>query len=210
MENQLDMLTHELNASLTNVFSKMKMLSSQIGENSKKVALTSCTVADKNIKEAITFPNIYTSVGINNQTAFQTTGKFVCDVPGLYYISSYIRTSENGFEYYLMKNDVLISKSATTTWPGQTSYSTSVITAAVVVQRNDELYIRTHNSYRKEKREVYYDRFEAVSKLSHWDNNTKLAELLPRLQGEAGDFAFDQLGPQKTLSSYTRLTRDTQ
>lgn len=36
MENQLDMLTHELNASLTNVFSKMKMLSSQIGENSKK------------------------------------------------------------------------------------------------------------------------------------------------------------------------------
>lgn len=47
-----------------------------------------------------------------------------------------------------MKNDVLISKSATTTWPGQTSYSTSVITAAVDVQRNDELYIKTPNSYR--------------------------------------------------------------
>ncbi|CAG2231679.1 unnamed protein product [Mytilus edulis] len=148
MENQLDMLTHELNASLTNVFSKMNMMSSQIGENSKKVALTACTVADKNIKGAITFPNIYTSVGITNQTAFQTTGKFVCDVPGLYYISSYIRTSENGFEYYLMKNNVLISKSATTTWPGSTSYSTSVITAAVDVQTNDELYIRTPNSYR--------------------------------------------------------------
>ncbi|CAG2187554.1 unnamed protein product [Mytilus edulis] len=59
----------------------------------------------------------------------------------------------------------------------------------------------------KEKWEVYYKRFEAVSKLSHWDDNTKLAELLPRLQGEAGDFAFDQL-TQRTLSSYTRLTKE--
>ncbi|CAG2250778.1 unnamed protein product [Mytilus edulis] len=59
----------------------------------------------------------------------------------------------------------------------------------------------------KEKWEVYYNRFEAVSKLSHWDDNTKLAELLPRLQGEAGDFAFDQLA-QRTLSSYTRLTKE--
>ncbi|CAC5407702.1 unnamed protein product [Mytilus coruscus] len=148
IDYQLDMLTHKINASLKNVFSKMNMLNSQIGENSKKVALTACTVADKVINGAVTFPKIYTSVGITNQAAFQSTGKFVCDVPGLYYISSYIRTNENGFEFYLMKNNVLKSKSATTAWPGNPGYSTSVITAAVDVQRNDELYLKTSNSYR--------------------------------------------------------------
>lgn len=43
------------------------------------------------------------------------------------------------FEFYLMKNNVMISKSATISWPGSHSYSTSVITAAVNAQRNDEL-----------------------------------------------------------------------
>ncbi|CAG2215511.1 COL10A [Mytilus edulis] len=140
MDNQLDMLTHNINASLTTAFSNMNMLRSQIGDN---IALTACTVSTKVINGAVPFPKIYTSVGITNQATFLSTGKFVCDIPGLYYISSYIRTNQNEFVYYLMKNNVPISKSATTYWSGSIGYSTSVITTAVDIQSNDELYLKS-------------------------------------------------------------------
>ena len=59
----------------------------------------------------------------------------------------------------------------------------------------------------KEKWEVWYNRFESVAELKGWDTKDKLQELLPRLQDEAGDFAFDEL-PSKTLKSYRKLTRE--
>ncbi|CAG2240107.1 HDDC3 [Mytilus edulis] len=59
----------------------------------------------------------------------------------------------------------------------------------------------------KEKWEVWIDRFEAVANLQNWDNRTKLGELLTRLQGEAGDFVFDQLN-SKTLKNYSKLATE--
>ena len=59
----------------------------------------------------------------------------------------------------------------------------------------------------KEKWEVWINRFEAVSHLQQWNENRKLQELLPRLQGAAGDFTFDQL-QGRTLLSYTRLVKE--
>ncbi|CAG2245320.1 unnamed protein product [Mytilus edulis] len=60
---------------------------------------------------------------------------------------------------------------------------------------------------RKEKWEVWINRFEAVANLQNWDNRTKLGELLTRLQGEAGDFVFDQLN-SKTLKNYSKLATE--
>ncbi|CAC5423944.1 unnamed protein product [Mytilus coruscus] len=37
-----------------------------------------------------------------------------------------------------------------------------------------------------EKWEVWLNRFQAVARLNNWDDNEKLRELIPRLQGEAG------------------------
>ncbi|CAC5378598.1 unnamed protein product [Mytilus coruscus] len=45
----------------------------------------------------------------------------------------------------------------------------------------------------KEKWEVWYNQFEAVARLGKWDDRSKLRELLPHLQGAAGDFVFHQL-----------------
>lgn len=42
---------------------------------------------------------------------------------------------------------------------------------------------------------VYHNRFEAVAAQQNWSESRKLTELLPRLQGKAGDFVFGQLGP---------------
>ena len=59
----------------------------------------------------------------------------------------------------------------------------------------------------KKKWEVWCNRFETVAKLNNWDKKEKLNELLPRLQGEAGDIVFDQL-PIKTLESYRRSMKE--
>lgn len=59
----------------------------------------------------------------------------------------------------------------------------------------------------KEKWEVWLNRFEAVAQINNLSEKEKLKELLPRLQGEAGDFAFDQL-PQKTLGNYRKLVNE--
>ena len=40
---------------------------------------------------------------------------------------------------------------------------------------------------------VYYNRFKSVAKLETWTDRDKLRELLPRLQGKAGEFVYDQL-----------------
>ena len=40
---------------------------------------------------------------------------------------------------------------------------------------------------------VWFNRFEDVAHLKQWDDNDKVCELLPRLQGKAGEFVYDQL-----------------
>lgn len=58
-----------------------------------------------------------------------------------------------------------------------------------------------------EKWEVWYNRFKTVSKINEWDHNERLAQLLPRLQGEAGDFVYDQL-PSATIENYRKLIKE--
>ena len=59
----------------------------------------------------------------------------------------------------------------------------------------------------KEKWEVWFNRFEAVGNRRGWTEEDMLDELLPRLQGIAGEFVYGQL-TDKTRSSYKRLTRE--
>lgn len=59
----------------------------------------------------------------------------------------------------------------------------------------------------KEEWRVWINRFEAIAERRQWDNDTKLDNLLPKLQGTAGDFVFTQL-PRRTLSSYTELVKE--
>ena len=45
----------------------------------------------------------------------------------------------------------------------------------------------------KEPWKVYFNRFEDVARLEGWSETTKLRELLPRLQGQVGEFVYEQL-----------------
>ena len=59
----------------------------------------------------------------------------------------------------------------------------------------------------KEKWEVWINRFETVARLQDWNNKSNLQELLPRLQGAAEDFAFDQMS-ENTLNIYSKLVSE--
>lgn len=59
----------------------------------------------------------------------------------------------------------------------------------------------------KETWKVWYNRFRDVAKRKHWNDDEKLDELLPRLQGPAGDFVFEQLS-KRTRSDYRKLVKE--
>ena len=59
----------------------------------------------------------------------------------------------------------------------------------------------------KESWNVWYTRFRDISKRRGWSEEKKLDELLPKLQGSAGEFVYDQL-PSKVRQNYSALTRE--
>jgi hypothetical protein len=56
----------------------------------------------------------------------------------------------------------------------------------------------------RESWKVWYNRFTDVAALQGWNNHQKLIELLPRLQGQAGEFVYEQL-TSEIRTNYTRL-----
>ena len=88
------------------------------------------------------------------------------------------------------------------------SVSTSVVTQKTGMKSKIGFSIAKLPTYTgKEKWEVWINRFETVATLQNWDEKTKLSELLTRLQGEAGNFTFDQLSG-KTLKNYAKLIKE--
>jgi hypothetical protein len=55
-----------------------------------------------------------------------------------------------------------------------------------------------------ERWEIWFNRFSDVARLNKWDTQTKLQELLPRLQGVAGEFVYGQLSFEKR-TNYRKL-----
>ena len=59
----------------------------------------------------------------------------------------------------------------------------------------------------RESWQVWFNRFSDVADRHHWSDSDRLDELLPRIQGDAGEFVYAQL-PQEVRRSYTRLTAE--
>ena len=59
----------------------------------------------------------------------------------------------------------------------------------------------------KEEWKVWINRFEAIADRRNWSEEVKLDNLLPKLQGKAGDFVFTQLS-KDTLSCYGELVKE--
>ena len=59
----------------------------------------------------------------------------------------------------------------------------------------------------KEEWKVWVSRFETVADRKGWSEETKLDNILPKLQGKAGEFVFTQLS-RRTLSCYSELIKE--
>ncbi|VDI63151.1 Hypothetical predicted protein [Mytilus galloprovincialis] len=119
-----------------------KNLKRQVADNRRKVAITACVSSSASYFGSVTFSNVQTQIGIHNSAAFKSNGKFVCEIPSLYYISAYIRTSTKNSAFYLYKNNKQISRSAS----GSGTYTDVPISAVVELQTNDKLYVQVYHS----------------------------------------------------------------
>ena len=59
----------------------------------------------------------------------------------------------------------------------------------------------------KESWKVWFTRFETLANRNKWSKTRRLNELLPRLQGTAGEFVFSQL-PSKVINHYDALVKE--
>lgn len=100
-------LTKEVQNIQMNLNMSLAKLEQQINENSREVALTSCVSTGKtfNAGTLIKFDDVRTSIGIKNVSAFKTSGKFSCEVDGLYHISVNIACHTNPAHYSIFKNN---------------------------------------------------------------------------------------------------------
>ncbi|CAG2198864.1 unnamed protein product [Mytilus edulis] len=139
--NQLASFRNDQNATFTNVFSQMTALQTRVSGNSMKVGITACVTVEQTFQDlTVKFPNIHSKVGISNAgvTAFQSTGKFICETTGLYFISAELRTNCNSCSYHLKKNDDIIAFGASAASPHM---ATNTISLVVEAQANDKLFV---------------------------------------------------------------------
>ena len=75
-------------------------------------------------------------------------------------------------------------------------------------QSSPEYYgLKIQSFHGKEDWKVWINRFEAIAARKKWSEDVKLENLLPKLQGKAGDFVFTQLSKDK-LSRYSDLVKE--
>ena len=74
--------------------------------------------------------------------------------------------------------------------------------------RNSEWYgLKIPPFNGKEDWKTWINRFEAIADRRRWDEESRLDNILPKLQGKAGDFVFSQLS-KDTLSCYRELVTE--
>ncbi|CAC5395879.1 unnamed protein product [Mytilus coruscus] len=133
------------NETLLNIESKQNASSPEIRNEitTVEVAVTSCVFSDQTFSDyIIKFSIVNFHVGINNLHTFKSSGKFVCEIPGLYFISVHIRTSNQNYYFHVRKNNMLVPSSKSDS--GDTA-STNQISAVVGFQLNDALYVYANN-----------------------------------------------------------------
>lgn len=81
-------------------------------------------------------------------------------------------------------------------WPysGRQSHESQPNETSYNPRANTSNYIKLPPFTGKERWDIWYNRFMDVAKLRRWDEEQSLLELLPRLQGPAGEFVYGQLG----------------
>ena len=84
-----------------------------------------------------------TVYGISDINGYKTSGKFVCEVSGVYLFSVHIMSESNRAEYQMLKNNMILSY-VYVIYTSQTSshYNTGTGVMAVQLNVGDTLYVK--------------------------------------------------------------------
>ncbi|XP_071123705.1 uncharacterized protein PF3D7_1120000-like [Mytilus edulis] len=138
------------NGRLSAQVSNLENLKATVNDINLRVALSACVSPGYTAvtSSAIKFQNIITSKGITNQhlTSFNSSGVFVCKVPGLYHISVVIMSYTQDAQFKISKHDIELMRGYTNNYyteNGRYTYWQS--NAAIVVtelQKGDRIDIK--------------------------------------------------------------------
>ena len=112
------------------------------------MALSSCsngeTISARTIAK---FSDTQTVYGISDINGFRTSGKFVCEVPGVYLFSVHIMSQSNAASYQMLKNNMILSNVYVihTTDTGL-HYNTGTGVMAVQLNVGDTLYVKASSN----------------------------------------------------------------
>ncbi|CAG2216249.1 unnamed protein product [Mytilus edulis] len=128
-KNETELIGEHMNSMLESMSSKIEEF----------MAVTACVSSSQTFPDyVVRFSTVNFKEGIDNLDKFKSSGKFICEIPGLYYISAHIYTNTQGYGFNVKKNGVNIATSASGS--GSTD-TTNPISAVVELQPKDTLYV---------------------------------------------------------------------
>lgn len=97
----------------------------------------------------IKFDDVKFSAGINDLSAYKSTGKFTCETGGIYLISASIMSNTNVADYYIYLNGNQISKTyiGYTSSPPSLMYHTGTVVLARQLRPNDSVWVYSDSDY---------------------------------------------------------------
>ena len=99
------------------------------------------TVTDVAANNTLKFRNIKFSDNVRNIASFRSSGRFACEIPGIYFINVNIRSNTFDATNMLRKNDNIIARTASLS---TNSIWTSISISAIAnLSLNDEIYLTT-------------------------------------------------------------------
>jgi len=113
------------------------------------VAVTACNANGGIVSSGsvLQFSDIRTQFGISNVYRFRVTGKFNCEIGGVYLMSVWILSSIDGAEFAIFRNGNNIAQAfITNNGDGKSNTATAVV--AVDLRVNDKVWVQTvHRMY---------------------------------------------------------------
>lgn len=92
------------------------------------------------------FDDVKYSIGISNVSAYENTGKFICELEGLYIIAASVMSQTVGASYYIRLNKQFISN----TYIGDHSgnhYFTGAVTVTRKLNPADQVWLQAYGSW---------------------------------------------------------------
>ena len=113
------------------------------------MVLSSCSNAETISPGTIAkFPITKTVYGISDINGYKTSGKFVCEVSGVYLFSVHIMSESNNAVYQMLKNNMILSHVYViyTSQPSGSHSNTGTGVMAVQLNVGDTLYVKASSN----------------------------------------------------------------